>query len=118
MKVVIAGKPYEFELEEVLQDLTGKETVMLEDYLGGWENLRDRVSARSIVVWVWISKRSAGESITLEQIEDMKGLMFGDTVELADVDPPDEAEGASESSPAPSAPTGNPGMPEETLATA
>lgn len=85
----IEGKFYALPFEEVLEGLTGKQTVMLEDYLGGWGNLNfENPNTRSVVVLVWLAKHHAGEETTLDAIEDMKGLVFGGAVEEVDVRPP------------------------------
>lgn len=94
----IQGTSYPFPLEEILENLTGSESIMLEDYLGGWDRFDVKGGAtRSVVVLVWLAKHHAGEEMELTEIEAMKGLVFGDAVEVGDdASPP--AEGASDSS--------------------
>ena len=112
----IEGKFYALPFEEVLENLTGKESLMLEDYLGGWESLDfDNPNTRSIVVMVWLAKHHAGEHVSLDDIENMKGLVFGSAVEEVDVRPPDVG---TESSPGITANGGLPGSLVETSATA
>ena len=112
----IDGQYYELPFEDALENLTGKESRMLEDYLGGWGNLRfDEVNTRSVVVMVWLAKHHAGEPVTLEQVEEMKGLLFGGTVEDIDVRPPD---GGTASSAETTEGSGLPGSPAATSATA
>lgn len=114
--LTIEGKYYALPFEEVLENLTGKESLMLEDYLGGWDRLDfDNPNTRSVVVMIWLAKHHAGESPSLDAIENMKGLVFGSAVEGVDVRPPDEG---TASSPETSATTGVPGSPAETSATA
>lgn len=115
----IDGKFYPLPFDEVLANLTGKESLMLEDYLGGWAKLDfDNPDTRSTVVLVWLAKHHAGEPMTIDAIENMRGLVFGDAVEA--VLPPAEAAGAADSgsSQETSASTGPPGSPVETSATA
>lgn len=99
----IGGKAYPLPIEEVLADLTGAESIMLEDYLGGWDRLDIKGAAtRSVIVLVWLAKHHAGEEIEITEIEAMRGLVFGDTVDVAEVEsgpPAVAAEAASESSP-------------------
>lgn len=84
-------------LDEVLADLTGAESLVLEEYLGNWEVLwGDRLSVKSIVVIVWLAKRHAGETATLEEIGNMKGLLFGGTVEIMEDDAADPPAVAAE----------------------
>lgn len=95
----IAGKAYPLPIEEVLADLTGSESIMLEDYLGGWDQFSiTSGTTRSVVVMVWLAKHHAGEEVELSDIEAMKGLVFGDAVEVEERPPEVAAEAASESS--------------------
>ncbi len=117
--IKVDGKLYELSFEDAMADLTGAESAMLEDYLGGWENfVWDRPHTRSTVVLVWIAKNSAGETVPLAEIEQMKGLVFGNTVEVVDGPPSEAADAASASSAETSATNGSPGTPVATSATA
>lgn len=85
VRVRIEGRVYDFFVAATLQSLTGKETIALEDYLGGWSNFRqDGANTRSLVVIVWLAKRQAGEHVTFDEIEEMPGLLFGDTLQDLD----------------------------------
>lgn len=85
-RIKIGELVYELDIEQELRNLTGHETMMIEDYLGGWSKFRAPENrTRSVVVMVWLAKKSAGESTTLDEIADMPGLVFGDAVkELKD----------------------------------
>lgn len=114
----IAGKFYPLPIDDVLADLTGSETLMLEEYIGGWDKLdMSGHSTRSVIALVWLAKHHAGEDMELAEIEEMKGLVFGNTVEVVD-GPPDGAADAASSSPETSDSSGPPSSPEQTLATA
>lgn len=116
----INGETYPLPIEEVLADLTGAESIMLEDYLGGWEKFEPKSGAtRSVVVLVWLAKHHAGEDVSLADIEAMRGLVFGNAVEEVDAGPPLEAaSAASDSSPETSETNGAPPSPAETVGTA
>lgn len=96
MRVTFQEKVYEFELKDVLEALTGRETVMVEGYMGGWPNFRHPSHmARSTVVLVWLALRSAGKAaMTLDEIEDIPGLVFGDVWTVHD-DEQDDLDGQS-----------------------
>lgn len=81
MTVTFLGKEYVFDMDEQLKTLTGSESIMVEDYLGGWQGLTAQSNrTRAGVVFIWIAKRMAGEPATFEEIADTPGLMFGDDV--------------------------------------
>lgn len=65
--------------DDALASLTGKESVRVEDYLGGFENFGRQV-ARSTVVTVWLALRAAGQPRTFDEIEQIPGLVFGGIV--------------------------------------
>lgn len=102
---------YPLDVEATLADLTGTETAMLEEYLGGWDNFGGN-SVRSVIVTIWLAKRQAGKTVTLEEIAATKGLIFGDAFETVEVNgdgPPAEAATAAPnipSTPEPSETTG------------
>jgi hypothetical protein len=104
---------YPLDINAALADLTGDETAMVEDYLGGWDNfdLTGNRTARSLIVTVWLAKRQAGKTVTLEEVAATKGLMFGDVLDMDvedDTLPPAQAadEAATRSTPATSEPIG------------
>lgn len=83
---------YPLDVDAQLADLTGDETHDLETYIGGWNNLESG-STRSLIAMIWLAKRQSGKPATLAEIGQMKGIMFGDTVDVAEADdvPPAEA---------------------------
>lgn len=77
---------YELDIEETLADLTGAETIMLEEYLGGWERFDIKAgNARSVIAIIWLAKRQAGKNVSLDEIAETKGLIFGDAFDLEEV---------------------------------
>lgn len=102
MIVKVEGTDYPLNASNTLRELTGKETILLEEYLGGWENfdLGGR-STRSMVVTVWLAMHANGSQITIDEIENMKGIVFGDTVDVEELPGP-PASGAE--APTPSTP--------------
>lgn len=77
---------YELDINATLAELTGAETMLLEEYLGGWDNF-DVVSGstRSVIVTIWLAKRQAGKTVTLDEIASIKGLVFGDALDVQEV---------------------------------
>lgn len=116
LKLKFLETEYELPLEKTLQSLTGKQTLMLEDYLGGWDKFQTggTINTRSVVVLVWLALHHAGRTATLDEIEDTPGLLFGDALkEVEDVpdaplpgSEPTLSEADSSSSPETSAATG------------
>ena len=85
--VKVAGEDYPLDFEQTMADLTGEETVQLEEYLGGWEKFDLRgATTRSVIVLIWLAKRQAGKHATLEQIAQTKGLIFGDAFDIVEVE--------------------------------
>lgn len=87
---------YPLDVDETLADLTGAETIMLEEYLGGWDKFDlSGGSTRSLIVCVWLAKRQAGKKTSLDEIGEIKGLVFGDALQVdsedTDAGPPDMA---------------------------
>lgn len=86
---------YPLDVDATLADLTGDETMMLEEYLGGWDKFAiGSGSTRSVIVTIWLAKRQAGQTVTLDEIAATKGLVFGDVFEVEEVTnggPPDGA---------------------------
>lgn len=87
MRVTIDGEVIEYDTDEVLSDLTGDETIACEDFLGGWDKFRaDGNATRSLVVLVWLAKRTQGSNATLQDVAKEKGILFGDRVDIDDLD--------------------------------
>jgi hypothetical protein len=95
LTVRFGNDTYELDLEAALKGLTGAETLMVEDFLGGWDKFRSPSNVtRSTVVIVWLAKKHAGGPgarsatgrgwITFDEILATPGLVFGDVVELTD----------------------------------
>lgn len=79
--VTFLGREYAFDMNEQLKTLSGSESILVEDYLGGWSGLQDSKNrTRAGVVFIWLGKRAAGEPTTFEEIADTPGLMFNDDV--------------------------------------
>jgi hypothetical protein len=102
---------YPLDIEATMADLTGDETAMIEDYLDGLDNfdLQGRKSTKSVIVAVWLAKRQAGRHVTLAEVGAIKGLMFGDVLDMgedAEVPPAEAAKAATPSTPETSAPIG------------
>lgn len=75
--------------DQALSSLTGAESVLLEDYLGGFPNYGVH-TAKTTVVNVWLTLRHAGEPRTLEEIEAIPGLVFGGTIEYDKAGEPED----------------------------
>lgn len=82
--VKVKGEPdLPLDVDAALADLTGDETVMLEEYLGGWQNFDiTKGSARSVIAVIWLARRQAGQKSTLGEIGQIKGLLFGDAFDI------------------------------------
>ena len=71
-------KEYAFDEIAALESLTGEESAAVEDFLGGWHRFRDNTNrTRTVIVMVWLAKRSAGEQVTLDDVAKLPGLIFG-----------------------------------------
>ena len=97
LRVTVDGDVYEISISDVLEDLTGEETLLVEEFLGGWENFdQTGESAKSVILLYYLAKRGHNAKVTLKEILKEKGLLFGDRIELEDLDeegepsPPDE----------------------------
>lgn len=78
MKVIYQTTEYDLPLDKVLEGLTGAQSALLEDYLGGWNKFRSaEATTRSAVVLVWLAQYHAGQPTNLEVIESTPGLLFG-----------------------------------------
>lgn len=87
LRVTVDEKVLEIDVSQVLEDLTGEETLAVEDFLGGWENFDSTgESARSVYLLYYLARRGTGEKITLKDVLQEKGVMFGDRVKLDDLD--------------------------------
>jgi hypothetical protein len=85
LKVTFRGKVYEYDVKEQMEALTGTESIMVEDYLGGWSQFRAPANmTRSAVVMVWFALKAAGEPKTFEEIAGTKGFPFKDDAFTAD----------------------------------
>ena len=108
LRVTVDGKAYEVEIEVVLEDLTGDETLAIEDFLGGWQNFDAKGgSARSVYVLYYLAKRANDPNVKLADVLKEKGVLFGDRVELEDLEgdeprPPAEGGETPSTEPAPS----------------
>lgn len=79
--VTFLGREYRYDMDEQLKTLSGSESILVEDYLGGWAGLQDpKQTTRAGIVLIWLAKRAAGEKATFGEIADTPGLMFGEGV--------------------------------------
>jgi len=93
LKLTMDGDVYEIDTAEVLSDLTGEETIELEDFLGGWKNFDTTgESARSLIVLVWLARRGNGQKVSIKDVSKEKGILFGDRIEIEDVEPEEGSE--------------------------
>ncbi len=74
---------------EPLAALTGDESLMVEEYLGGWDQLGQKLT-KSAVVMVWLALKQAGEPRTFEEIQTIPGLTFGGVIEDDGVGEPED----------------------------
>lgn len=87
LRVTVDGVAYEVDIEQVLEDLTGEETLAIEDFLGGWGNFDAKGgSARSVYVLYYLAKRANDAKVKLADVLKEKGVLFGDRVELEDLE--------------------------------
>lgn len=97
---------YPLDVEETLANLTGLETAEVEEFLGGFEYFDPRSgNARSVIVTIWLAKKQAGENATLNDVGQLKGLIFGDRFDVEELNGGPPAPGAD----APSSPDEQPG---------
>jgi hypothetical protein len=83
MHIKFGDEEFDYELDEQLKSLTGLESAEIEDFLGGWDNFRQRkATAKTSILLVWLGKRAAGQTATLEEIGNTPGLLFGDVFEV------------------------------------
>jgi hypothetical protein len=83
MHIKFGDETFDYELDEQLKSLTGLESAEIEDFLGGWDNFRQRkATAKTSILLVWLGKRAAGQTTTLEEIGNTPGLLFGDVFEV------------------------------------
>ena len=96
LRVTVDDKTYDLDIEQALEDLTGEETLEVEDLLGGWENFdATGDSAKSVYILYWLARRSSDANYSLKDALKEKGVLFGDRVEMEEVDDP-PAEAASQ----------------------
>ena len=87
LRVTVDGVAYEIDIEQVLEDLTGEETLAIEDFLGGWQNFDAKGgSARSVYTLYYLAKRGNDPKVKLADVLKEKGVLFGDRVELEDLE--------------------------------
>lgn len=85
LTVKVGETAYEFDVDEQLKTLTGIESALVEEFVGGWGRFDVKGQrTRSLIVIVWMAMRSAGEAVTLEDVAEMPGLVFGGLVSLDD----------------------------------
>jgi hypothetical protein len=115
LKVTFKGKVYEYDVKEQMEALTGTESIMVEDYLGGWSKFRAPANmTRSAVVMVWFALKAAGEPKTFEEISDTKGFPFqddaftADDTDTLDGQSPPEPTPLTTTAPKPDSPAGEP----------
>jgi hypothetical protein len=98
LRVVVDGKTYECDIALTLEDLTGDETLEIEDFLGGWENFDEKGgSARSVYVLYFLAKRANDPKVKLKDVTSEKGVVFGNRVDIQDIE---EAKGETTDPPA------------------
>ena len=86
---------YPLDVDETLANLTGLETADLEEFLGGFEYFDPRQGGtRSIIATIWLAKKQAGENVTLNDVGNIKGLIFGDRFDLEEMNGSPPAPGA------------------------
>lgn len=87
LRVTVDGVAYEVDIEAVLEDLTGEETLAIEDFLGGWANFDAKGgSARSVYVLYYLAKRGNDSKVRLADVLKEKGILFGDRVDIQDLE--------------------------------
>lgn len=83
--LVFGDQRYRISVDDQLKSLTGAESIMVEDYVGGWPNFQaPHNMTRSLIVLIWLAKRSAGEQATFDEIAETPGLVFGGVVDMVD----------------------------------
>jgi hypothetical protein len=84
-KFNVGGVAYEVDVTAQLATLTGTESITVEEYLGGFDKFRaSGTTTRSVIVMLWLARRQAGETVTLDEVADTRGLVFGDVIEEFD----------------------------------
>lgn len=86
---------YPLDVDETLANLTGLETAELEEFLGGFEYYDPRNGGtRSIIATIWLAKKQAGQNVSLHDVGQIKGLVFGDAFDMEELNGGPPAEGA------------------------
>ena len=76
--VKLDGTTFEMgSVSSALAALTGDESLLLEEYIGGWDQLGKKIT-KSAVVMVWLALRVNGQPRSLEEIQAIPGIAFGD----------------------------------------
>lgn len=106
LRVTVDGDVLEINISDVLEDLTGEETLLVEDFLGGWENFdQSGESAKSVVLLYYLARRGHNPKVTLKDILKEKGILFGDRIELEDLDEEGEDRPPADGGETPSTPS-------------
>ena len=67
-------------VSDALASLTGDESLLIEEYLGGFDQLGQKVT-KSAVVMVWLTLRANDRPRSLEEIQAIPGVAFGGVLE-------------------------------------
>jgi hypothetical protein len=76
-------------IDDALSDLTGDESLMVEEYLGGFDNLQKNATKMAVVT-VWLALKEAGEPRDFASIQSIKGLLFGKVISDDGVGEPED----------------------------
>lgn len=77
----------EISISDVMEDLTGEETIAVENFLGGWSNFDESGGdAKSVVLLYYFARRGKDPKVKLKDVLQEKGLFFGDKISLQDLD--------------------------------
>jgi hypothetical protein len=88
--VRIDGTTYELaSVNDALASLTGDESLLIEEYLGGFDQIGVKAT-RTAIVMAWLTLRAAGHPMSLEEIQTIPGLTFGDVIQATDEGEPED----------------------------
>jgi hypothetical protein len=76
-------------VNDALADLDGNESLMVEEYLGGFDNLQKNATKMAVVT-VWLTLKAAGEPRDFASIQSVKGLLFGKVIDDDEVGEPED----------------------------
>jgi hypothetical protein len=76
-------------VNDALADLTGDESLMVEEYIGGFDNLQKNATKLAVVT-VWLTLKAAGEPRDFAEIQSIKGLLFGKVIDDDGVGEPED----------------------------